>query len=147
VKPGPSFALSAMIEADRVELLQGEIESSRRRPTAARARRSPAALSPTSLFGATTQEQATLCALSASEPLMNLTAAARHSHLHPIETAVCGTSAKYTCSRQVLQGHGLLVRGERRAPCCFAGGKVPASSSTALAIAHACPFSHEGSRR
>ena len=56
---GASFALNAMIEADRVELLAGEPESSTRRRTAARARRSRAARAAGSRSGATTRARAT----------------------------------------------------------------------------------------
>src|SRR5256885_519021 len=65
---GASFALNALIEADRVTVLKGVPEVVTPRRTVERARRYRAVHSAASLYGAITREQATPFALCASAP-------------------------------------------------------------------------------
>jgi Glutathione-dependent formaldehyde-activating enzyme len=80
---GASFALNALIEADRVQLHQGEGEVINTRRTAAKARKSHAVPGVGSRFGATTPEPVTQFASFASERSTNPTASLPTSIFSP----------------------------------------------------------------
>src|SRR5262245_57718207 len=74
---GASFALNALIEADRVQLLQGEVEVINTPSNSGKARKSHAVRGAASRFGATTLEPATLSASFVSVRSMNPTVCRR----------------------------------------------------------------------
>ena len=76
---GASFALNALIEADRVQLLQGEVEVINTPSNSGKGQKSPAVRGAASRFGATTLEPATLSASFASVRSMNRTVCLRTS--------------------------------------------------------------------
>ena len=118
---GASFALNAMIEADRVELLKGAVRGRRH---AVKQRQGPedhrAVRAAASRCGATTRSGRHGALRSRRHARSAGPAAARHSHLHCLQAALGGPAARRPCRRGVLrEGVYWPARAWIAAECCW----------------------------
>ncbi len=132
---GASFALNAMIEADRVELLKGEVDIVDTPSKAARVRKYRAVRVAASPSGVTTPERATRCTSCASARSIRPTGSRRTS------TSSLPPSSLGSCSRPTLLPSRSTTTGTSTGPGEPGSPPSAAGIDGALIAAGKCPRS------